>query len=46
MNPELISYVQKLQMELNVIIVGAGLAGLASANGLRRAGHQVRVCSS
>jgi 2-polyprenyl-6-methoxyphenol hydroxylase-like FAD-dependent oxidoreductase len=30
-------------MQLDVIIVGAGLAGLAAANGLRRAGHRVRV---
>jgi len=30
-------------MELDIIVVGAGLAGLAAANGLRRAGHRVRV---
>jgi 2-polyprenyl-6-methoxyphenol hydroxylase-like FAD-dependent oxidoreductase len=30
-------------IELDVIVVGAGLAGLAAANGLRRAGHRVKV---
>ena len=30
-------------LELNIIIVGAGIAGLASAITLSRAGHNVQV---
>ena len=29
---------------LKVIIIGAGIAGLSAAVGLRRAGHDVQVC--
>lgn len=29
---------------MNIIIVGAGIAGLSSAIALRRAGHTVQVC--
>lgn len=31
-------------IRLSVGIIGAGIAGLASANALRRAGHDVEVC--
>jgi 2-polyprenyl-6-methoxyphenol hydroxylase-like FAD-dependent oxidoreductase len=33
-------------VSLNVTIVGAGIAGLATAIALKRAGHKVKVCTS
>ncbi len=33
-------------ISLNVSIVGAGIAGLAAAIALKRAGHRVKVCTS
>lgn len=35
--------IRKAQAQLNVIVVGAGLGGLATAIALRRRGHQVTV---
>lgn len=31
-------------MPLNIIVVGAGIAGLSTAIALRQAGHTVKVC--
>lgn len=31
-------------MSLNIIIVGAGIAGLTAAVSLHRSGHRVQVC--
>ena len=31
--------------QLKVGVIGAGIGGLAAAIGLRRAGHEVEVCS-
>ena len=33
-------------VQLNVLIVGAGIGGLAAAIALRRQGHHVEVCVS
>ena len=33
-----------LSIKMKVIIVGAGIAGLSAAIGLRREGHDIQVC--